>query len=351
MGKLEKIAAALPENSAALILTDVNRRYVSGFKSSLGYLFISRAESALYVDSRYFEAAERQVKSLPVRLLTKLSDAMKEFLGDRFESLYLEEEITVADRRQIAKISEIPLADDSLLSDTLHKLRAVKDEDEIAAITKAQRIAEAAFERLLPMIRPGVSERELAIELDYQMRKLGADDLSFETIAVSGENSSMPHGVPGERKIQNGDFITFDFGALKCGYHSDMTRTVAVGHCTDEMREVYDIVKTAGEKCLEILRAGLPCKDADAAARDYIEQAGYGKYFGHGTGHSVGLEIHESPNLSPRSEAVLQSGNIVTVEPGIYLPGKFGVRIEDMARITDDGCVNLTKTPKDLLIL
>lgn len=351
MDAIAKIAAALPENSAALIMTEHNRRYACGFKSSLGYLFISRAESALYVDSRYFEAAERQVKNVAVRPLGRLADAMRDFLQNRFDCLYLEDEITVAVRRQIISLCDIPVADDSLLSELLHRLRAVKSAAEVDAVLRAQRIAEAAFDQLLPQIRPGVCERELAIELDYTMRRLGADDLSFETIVVSGENSSMPHGVPGDRKLQNGDFITFDFGAVKDGYHSDMTRTVALGECSAEMRSVYETVKTAGERCLAALCAGLSCKAADAVARDYITQAGYGDCFGHGTGHSVGLEIHESPNLSLSSDAVLQVGNLVTVEPGIYLPGKFGVRIEDMALICESGCKNLTNTPKELLIL
>lgn len=349
MDRIKNIAAILPESAAALIITDCNREYLSGFRSSLGYLFVSSRDAALYVDSRYFEAAQKKA-NLPVRLLTRLSDAMTEFLQG-YELLCLEDEITVCDRREIAKLTDVPLSDESLLSDGLCALRAIKQECEVESIIKAQRIAESAFDKILGIIKPGVSERDLAIELDYTMRKMGAEDISFDTIVVSGEKSSMPHGVPGERKIKLGDFVTFDFGAVTGGYHSDMTRTVAVGSCDDEMRRVYDTVLVAQQRCLDILKSGLSCKAGDAAARDYIKEMGYGEYFGHGTGHCVGLEIHESPALSPRSEGILKSGMVMTAEPGIYLPGKFGVRIEDMALITDDGCVNLTKQSKQLLIL
>jgi Xaa-Pro aminopeptidase len=178
-----------------------------------------------------------------------------------------------------------------------------------------------------------------------------AEALSFDTIAVSGKNSSMPHGVPSDKAVEDGDFITMDFGAVVDGYHSDMTRTVAVGFVTDEQRLVYDTVLKAQCASLDVIRAGVSCFDADKAARDVIVNAGYGEYFGHGTGHGVGVEIHESPNLSPRSISVLETGNIVTVEPGIYLPGKFGVRTEDMVFVTADGCENLTKSQKSLIVL
>ena len=183
------------------------------------------------------------------------------------------------------------------------------------------------------------------------MLKNGAECVSFETIAVSGKNSSMPHGVPCDKKIEKGDFITMDFGAVVEGYHSDMTRTVAVGEVSSKQAEVYKTVLDAQLKSLETLKAGVSCFDADAAARNIIENAGYGEYFGHGTGHGVGIEIHEAPRLSPKSDAILKAGDIVTVEPGIYLPDEFGVRIEDMAFITENGFENLTRTPKNLIIL
>ena len=183
------------------------------------------------------------------------------------------------------------------------------------------------------------------------MLKNGAECVSFETIDVSGKNSSMPHGVPSGKKIETGDFITMDFGAVIDGYHSDMTRTVAVGEVSSKQARVYETVLAAQLKGLEALRPCLSCREADAAAREVVENAGFGDYFGHGTGHGVGIEIHEEPRLSPKSSRILEIGDVVTVEPGIYLPGEFGVRIEDMAIITENGCENLTKSPKKLIIL
>ena len=204
---------------------------------------------------------------------------------------------------------------------------------------------------ILNFIKVGVTEKEIALELDFYMLRHGGEGLSFETIAVSGANSSMPHGVPSNKKIENGDFITMDFGTIINGYHSDMTRTVAVGFATDEMKNVYDTVLKAQQNCLDSIKAGISCKDGDEFARSVIRNANYGQFFTHSTGHGVGVEIHEFPNLSPASDSILQVGNIVTVEPGIYIPEKFGVRIEDMGLITENGCRNLTNASKELIIL
>ena len=230
-------------------------------------------------------------------------------------------------------------------------LREVKEEQEISQIVAAQRIAEAALTRVLPSIRPGVAEKELAAELDYQMLKLGSTGVSFETILVSGAKSSLPHGKPGEKKIADGDFVTIDFGAMVGGYHSDMTRTFAVGHATEEMRTVYATVLEAQLAGIAALEAGVPGSTVDQAARDVIERAGYGKCFGHGLGHSLGLNIHENPRASRLYPEPFKTGNIITIEPGIYLPGKFGVRIEDMVYLGADGKRNLTEAPKNLTIL
>ena len=205
---------------------------------------------------------------------------------------------------------------------------------------------------MLDFIKVGKSEREIAAFLEYRMKIYGAEKIAFETIAVSGENSSMPHGVPTDKRVENGDFITLDFGAVINGYCSDMTRTVAVGFATDEMQQVYNTVLQAQQKVIDIVSTGVLCSEADKAARDIIEAAGYGEYFNHSTGHGVGLEIHETPTLSKKSGSIkLRAGQIVTDEPGIYLPGKFGVRIEDMLLVQKNGCKNLTKAPKHLIIL
>ena len=219
-------------------------------------------------------------------------------------------------------------------------------------VERWQRIAEEAFLHMLDFIKPGLTEREIGLELDYFMLKNGAEALSFETIAVSGPNTSLPHGVPGDRRVEEGDFITMDFGAVYDGYHSDMTRTVALGYATDEMIRVYDTVYTAAQKAIDAVKAGVKAADVDLQARNHIEKAGYGKYFNHGTGHGVGIEIHEAPTVSFRAgDTLLEEGNIITIEPGIYMPGKFGVRIEDMLEVTADGYVNLTAAEKKLIII
>ena len=237
------------------------------------------------------------------------------------------------------------------MDEAVNELRRAKNQQEKEKILAAQAIAEKAFDHALGLIREGVTEREVALTLDFFMLRNGAEAVSFETIAVSGKNSSMPHGVPSNKKIEKGDFLTLDFGAVVDGYHSDMTRTVAIGEVSSKQAEIYETVLKAQLASLETLRAGVSCKEADAAARDIIVSAGYGEFFGHGTGHGVGIEIHEQPRLSPKSSQTLIAGDVVTVEPGIYLPGEFGVRIEDMAFITENGFENLTKSPKSLIII
>jgi len=216
---------------------------------------------------------------------------------------------------------------------------------------KAQEITDEAFSYILTFIKPGMTERRVAAELVYQMMLRGADQVSFDPIVVAGHRSSMPHGVPTENVIQEGDFVTMDFGCLYRGYCSDMTRTIAVGHATEEMRKVYDVVLLAQLAGLAASKAGVLGKDVDKAARDVIEAAGYGDYFGHGYGHSLGLEIHEAPYASPKGNAPMPEGCVCSAEPGIYLPGKFGVRIEDTAIFRADGVEILTKSPKELIIV
>ena len=216
---------------------------------------------------------------------------------------------------------------------------------------KAQQIADKAFAEVLPRIKMGMSELELQAELIYCMYKNGAHGLSFDPIVVSGPNSSMPHGVAGERKIQDGDFITMDFGVLYNGYCSDMTRTVAMGHVTEEMEKVYNTVLAAQLAGLAVTKAGVPGQEIDAAARKVIEDAGYGPYFGHGYGHSVGLEIHENPSPAGRNDQPMPLHAVASAEPGIYLPGQFGVRIEDCVIYTEDGYENLATSPKNLIVL
>ena len=229
--------------------------------------------------------------------------------------------------------------------------RETKGPDELEMLRKAQNIADAAYLQLLPRIQVGMTEKELQAELIYLLYRNGAEGLSFSPIVISGENTSLPHGVAGDRKLDYGDFVTMDFGCKLGGYCSDMTRTVALGFVTPEMRKVYDTVLAAQEAGMAATKAGVKCADADRAARKVIEDADYGEYFGHSYGHSIGLEVHEKPNCSPSDESILRAGVVCSAEPGIYLPGRFGVRIEDVVIVHADGCESITAAPKNLHIL
>ena len=352
MSNIESIKNLLAEDTAVLIYTPVSRLYLSGFESSLGYLFITKEKTVLFVDGRYIEAAQKGVNSdIEVRLFTKLSEQVKEFLGEKIKKLLVETSNTVADVRGFERLFGVEVLPSDELEGTLRTLRLIKNDYEIDCIIKAQRMAEKAFDEILGFIRPGVTEIEIAAELEYRMKLAGSETVSFETIAVSGEKSSMPHGVPGERIVKSGDFITMDFGAVYKGYHSDMTRTIAVGFATDEMKKVYNTVLDANLAAIEVVCDGALASAVDLAARNLITKGGYGKYFTHSTGHGVGLEIHESPTISFKNDKKLVSGQLITIEPGVYLEGKFGVRTEDMVVVTKNGCNNLTNAPKSLIII
>lgn len=349
---IKNLQQKLEKNQAFLISSPENRRYLTDFPSSDGYLLITSADAVFFIDSRYIEAAQNKItECTEIVLLKSLSEQLKvyaEKLG--IETVFTEEEkLSVSDFNRFCKILPCECIADKA-DEAVNELRRAKNCEEKAKILEAQSIAEKAFDHVLGFIKKGVTEREVALTLDFFMLKNGAEAISFETIAVSGKNSSMPHGVPSDKKLEKGDFLTLDFGAVVDGYHSDMTRTVAIGEVSSKQAEVYETVLKAQLASLDSLCAGISCKDADAAARDIIVNAGYGEFFGHGTGHGVGIEIHEQPRLSPKSVQTLIAGDVVTVEPGIYLPGEFGVRIEDMAFITENGFENLTKSPKSLII-
>ena len=342
------------KNDCVIITSPENRRYFTSFNSSDGFLVITVDEATFFTDSRYIEAAQNQVTVCKSVLLRRVSETIVPYLKEKnIENIYLEtERLTVAELNSLKKAFDFCKVEaKEEVDEIINKLRSVKTDYEVDCIKKAQKIAEDAFSHILNFIKEGVTEKEIALELDFFMLKNGAEAVSFETIAVSGKNSSMPHGVPTDKKIEKGDFITMDFGAVYNGYHSDMTRTVIVGKPTEKQKEVYETVLKAQKSALEVLKNGVTGFDADKVARDIIENAGYKENFGHGTGHGVGIEIHESPNLSPYSKATLETGNVVTVEPGIYIPDEFGVRIEDMALITEDGYINLTSCEKELIIL
>lgn len=355
MNKLQQQLLEKGANYCALIISPENRKYFTGFESSDGFLLVSSDRAIFITDGRYIEAAENAITSAEVKLLEQKSFAQ---IGKILDEMGCQHLLIEASRTTVSVYNSLKgvlkkatISTDNTLDTIINTIRSVKATDEVEKIIKAQRIAESAFEHILNFIKVGVTEKEIALELDFYMLKNGGEGLSFETIAVSGKNSSMPHGVPSNKKVENGDFITMDFGTIIGGYHSDMTRTIAVGFATDEMQNVYSAVLDAQQNCLNNIKTGVSCKDGDAFARDIINSRGYGQYFTHSTGHGVGVEIHEFPNLSPSSPAILEKGNIVTVEPGIYIPGKFGVRIEDMALIENNGCLNLTKSPKELIII
>lgn len=338
----------------ALVLTsEISRRYATGFHSSAGAVYLSAKQAIFYTDFRYAEAARATVEGFEVREITagqSYSALINKLIDeDGVKKVALEDKMmTYAD---FMSWSSVLHATAVRLEDGVERLRISKEDDEVSKIVAAQRIAEQALEQVLNDIKIGVEEREIAARLTYWMLHYGAENMSFDPIVVSGANSSKPHGVPTDKPIAAGDFVTMDFGCIVDGYCSDMTRTVAVGHVTDEMQTVYDTVLNAQLAGIACCKAGVLGRSVDAAARKVITDAGYGEAFGHGFGHGVGLEIHEAPTASLRGDTRLPAGSIVTAEPGIYLPGRFGVRIEDMLYVIEDGCIDLTEAPKSLLIL
>lgn len=343
------------KKTAALIISEENVRYFTGFTSSNGYLLVTADTAVFLTDSRYIEAAKNNITTCDevceFKSVEQTLAPLAENLGVR--SLCVEQSRMTLSQLELFK-KYMPFAEfitDSSLDDEINNQRSIKTKEEAEKIGRAQAIAELAFDHILKFINPGVTEKEIALELDYTMLRSGADALSFETIAVSGKNGSMPHGVPCQKKIENGDFITMDFGAVFDGYHSDMTRTVAVGGVTDKQLEVYNTVLEAQKAGLSAIKNGISGKEVDEAARNVIKSKGYGQYFTHSFGHGVGIEIHEPPYESPKSTAILKSGNVVTAEPGIYIEGQFGVRIEDMVLVTDGGYYNFTKCKKELIVL
>ena len=353
--KIGQIRAALAAHGLdAIVLTDEkNRRYATGFHSTAGAVYVSAKQAVFYTDFRYIEAARAKITDAEVREIVpgrSYAGVVNELIrADGVKTVALEDDcLTHADYLRWADSLCAQAVPQGGLMDSL---RAVKSRDELDKIISAQRIAERAFSDILQEIKPGVTEHEIAARLTYLMLHYGAENMSFDPIVVSGANSSKPHGVPSDKPIAAGDFVTMDFGCIYDGYCSDMTRTVAVGSVTDEMRRVYQTVLDAQLAGIQAARAGVTGQAVDGAARQVITDAGYGDCFGHGFGHGVGLNIHESPNASTRSEQPLPAGAVLTAEPGIYLPGRFGVRIEDMLYLTADGCENLTLAPKELIVL
>lgn len=353
MNRLQQLRQQLEEKrvDAFLITARENRLYLSGFTGSAGALLITTTRAMLLTDFRYVEQAQMQAPAYEVRrydnFLDTLGNILKELRCTRvaFES----DAVTCHQFNQWQeKLPEIQWA---AVPGLVTQLRMVKDENEINRIKEAAAIADRAWEKLLPQVRPGVKERDLALELEFLLKRDGSEGLAFDIIMASGPNGALPHATPGERHLTAGDLVVMDFGARLGGYCSDMTRTLVVGQAGKKAREVYNIVREAQQAALAAVKPGKTGKEVDAVARDIITAAGFGEQFGHGLGHGVGLAVHEEPRLSPRGEDELQPGMVVTVEPGVYLPGFGGVRIEDLVVVTENGCQILSTSTKDLLEL
>jgi Xaa-Pro aminopeptidase len=354
MKNLEKYLTLLDGEVDGLLLTSrYSRHYGAEYDIAEGVAVVSKKGCRYFTDNRYTEAAENGIKGFEVLDVAKgggyvkcINQCIEDFgiTAFGFEENYLTvSEYMLYEKNVNAKL--VPFTKE------INGFRAVKEEWELEIMRKAQAITDKAFAEVCPRIKVGMTELELQAELIYCLYKNGATGLAFDPIVVSGPNSSLPHGVASERVIQEGDFVTMDFGALYNGYCADMTRTVAVGYATEEMEKVYNTVLEAQLAGLAISKAGVPGKDIDGAARKVITDAGYGPYFGHGYGHSLGLEVHENPSPNGRNEKPMPVGAVASAEPGIYLPGKFGVRIEDTCVFLEDGIEILTKNPKNLMIV
>ena len=328
-----------------------NIRYLAGFTGSDGVLAFSGEDGWFLTDSRYTSQASLETAGVKIReyrgKLEGVADLLKETKAVRvgIEA----EHTTVAFLGALAKA--VPDVEFVPIGGELDDLRAVKDDEELRLLRKSAELASGAFSSILGDIKPGAVERDIALALEFAMKRRGAEEKSFDFIVASGPRGALPHGKAGDRVLGSGELVTIDFGAVFQGYHSDETVTVAVGSPDSRQKDIYGIVKDAHDRAVEAIRPGVSLRELDDKARSYIEAKGYGKFFGHGLGHGVGLEVHERPTVSYRSEGLVEEGMVFTIEPGIYLPGWGGVRIEDTVVVTGDGCLLLTTVPKGLMVL
>ena len=354
MTNIEKYLSVLGDEVDGLLLTSrFSRYYAAGSDIAEGMAIVSRQGCRYFTDSRYIESAENSITGMTVTEMNRanpyadlINKASEEF---GITKLGIEEDyMTVAEFTALKEKICVPLVP---VSQKINKFRSVKEDWELELMKKAQQITDQSFTEILTRIKVGMTEKELMAELIYCLYKNGGEALSFDPIVVSGPNTSLPHGVATDRVIREGDFITLDFGVVYKGYCSDMTRTVAVGYATEEMEKVYNTVLEAQTAAIAATKAGVTGADIDGVARKVITDAGYGQYFGHGYGHSLGMECHELPACSPSGKTPMEVNMVTSAEPGIYLPGKFGVRIEDVVIFKTDGCENITKSPKNLIIV
>lgn len=354
MNNMEKYRSLLKDGIDGLLLTSrYSRHYAAEFDIAEGMAIVTKTGCRYFTDNRYIESAQNNIQNFEV-VETNRANPYPKLINEAIAAFgveclgYEEGYITVGEFAELEKDLQAKLVP---LGTQINKFRAVKQPWELERMKKAQEITDRAFTEVLKKIKPGMTEKELQAELIYCLYKNGGEGLAFDPIVVSGSNTSLPHGVAGDREICQGDFVTLDFGALYGGYCADMTRTLAVGFVTEEMQKVYDTVLAAQLAGIEATKAGVTGSQVDGAARKVIADAGYGQYFGHGYGHSIGMECHEAPNCNPSGDTVMEENMVCSAEPGIYLPGKFGVRIEDLVIFKADGCENITHSPKNLIIL
>lgn len=352
MERIARIRERLQREGADVFLVSspMNRRYLTGFTGSAGLVWISNTRQAILTDFRYLEQVKTECPGWELIRIDSFIETLKTLIEeDKIRKIAFEKDYVTV--KQLEEWQEKLPGQFTGISGWVEELRMIKNADEIANIAKAASIADKAFAQLLPTIRSGVTEREVALELEFLMRKAGASGMSFEPIVASGPRSALPHARPGERIFSVGDFVVFDFGCIVNGYCSDMTRTIVIGEPEEKHLLIYDLVLEAQLKSLAVVAPGKTGVEIDTIARDIISDMGYGEYFGHGLGHSLGLEVHENPRLSKIDHTVLQPGMIVTVEPGVYLPGFGGVRIEDLVLVTEDGHEVLSSTFKELFVV
>ncbi|WP_110932342.1 M24 family metallopeptidase [Paenibacillus bouchesdurhonensis] len=352
--RVSRLREAMKQNrlEAIWITGDINRQYLSGFTGSSGYVLVTLDKSYLLTDFRYMTQAAEQAAGFDiVEHGPSVAQTLKELLAEqKISELGFEEEKVVFSTYRAYEEDLHPVKLISVAG-LVEGLRVYKDDDELELMKQAAILADQTFMHMLNVLRPGVTERDMALEIEIFMRRQGATSSCFDTIVASGERSALPHGVASDRVLQSNEFVKMDFGALLNGYCSDITRTVMLGKPTPKHREIYDIVLEAQLHTLQQLRPGMTGREADALARDIITRYGYGEQFGHSTGHGLGMEVHEAPRLSKLSDDILRPGMVVTVEPGIYIPGFGGVRIEDDVVITEDGCRRLTESSKEFTVI
>ena len=353
MKNLDKFLSILEEGEGLLLTSRFSRHYGAQYDIAEGIAVVSKTGCRYFTDSRYIEAAQNGIRGFEVLEMNRsnpyhqlINQAVADF---KITTLgYEEDYLIVSELRGFEEKLNAKLVP---MNEKIHSFRSVKEDWELERMRKAQAITDKSFSEVIGRIKAGMTEKQLQAELIYCLYKNGAEGLAFDPIVVSGPNTSLPHGVATDRVIREGDFITMDFGAVLEGYCSDMTRTVAVGYATEEMEKVYNIVLQAQLVGIAATKAGVTGAEIDGAARKVITDAGYGDRFGHGYGHCIGMECHELPACSPRGQTMMQVNMVSSAEPGIYLPGKFGVRIEDLVIITDTGCENITASPKNLIII